>query len=114
MSLISRAFVADGICGIHNQRQHQNSFKKGPWLQESRLLAAQGSPHGGHQDRIHRPSESRLSCARLRILVQSRKAEDASRSEVDFSLKGVLSVLDRANESPRLPFALPRAFCLQA
>src|SRR6476620_152628 len=38
--------------GGSDQRQHQNPSSKGPWLQESRLSAAQGSTHGGHQDRI--------------------------------------------------------------
>ena len=50
----------------------------------------------------------------LLTVTRPRNAEDASRSEVDFSLKGVLSVRNRADESLRLPFALPRAFCLQA
>src|SRR5947207_11688032 len=59
--------------GGSHQRQHQNPLSKGPWLQESRLSAAQGSAHGGHQDRIHRSSESRLKCESLRILVQSHK-----------------------------------------
>src|SRR5205807_2528325 len=59
--------------GGSHQRQHQNPLSKGPWLQESRLSAAQGSAHGGHQDRIHRSSESRLKCGSLRILVQSPK-----------------------------------------
>src|SRR3981081_4326868 len=59
--------------GGSHQRQHQNPPSKGPWLQESRLSAAQGSTHGGHQDRIHRSSEGRLKCGSLRILVQSQK-----------------------------------------
>src|SRR5580700_10313976 len=57
--------------GGSHQRQHQNPSSKGSWLQESRLSAAQGSAHGGHQDRIHRSSESRLKCGPLRILVQN-------------------------------------------
>src|SRR5438445_8570181 len=51
----------------------KNPSSKGPWLQESRLSAAQGSTHGGHQDRIHRSSESSLKCGRLRIFVQNPK-----------------------------------------
>src|ERR1039458_8960184 len=62
--------------GSH-QRQHQDSSEKGSWLQESRLSAAQGPTHGGHQDRIHRSSESRLTCGSLRILVQSPKYKPA-------------------------------------
>src|SRR6266404_9327770 len=58
--------------GGSHQRQHQNPSQQGPWLQESRLSTAQGPTHGGHQDRIHRSSESRLKCGSLRILVQSR------------------------------------------
>src|ERR1700694_1259507 len=58
--------------GGSHQRQHQNPSEKGPRLQESGLSAAQGPTHGGHQDRIHRPSESRLKCGSLQILVQSQ------------------------------------------
>ena len=58
--------------GGSHQRQHQNSASKGPRLQESRLSVAQGTTHGGHQDRIHRSSESSLKCGSLRILVQNR------------------------------------------
>jgi hypothetical protein len=39
------------------------------------LSIAQGSTHGGHQDRIHRSSESSLKCGSLRILVQNPKIE---------------------------------------
>ena len=47
-------------------------FLEGAVATESRLSVAQGPTHGGHQDRIHRSSESRLKCGSLRILVQSR------------------------------------------
>ena len=49
---------------------------KGPWLQESQPFVAEGPTHRGHQDRIHRSSESSLKCAPLRILVLSRKNQD--------------------------------------
>ena len=42
--------------GGSHQRQHQNPSPKGPRLQKSRLPAAQGPTHGGHQDRIYRSS----------------------------------------------------------
>src|ERR1700687_5435791 len=58
-------------CGGSHQRQHQNSSEKGPRLHKSRLSAPEGSAHGGHKDRIHRSSESRLKCGSLQILVQS-------------------------------------------
>src|SRR6266481_6632476 len=58
--------------GGSHQRQHQNPSSKGSWLQKPRLPVAQGPTHGGHQDRIHRSSESSLKCGSLRILVQSR------------------------------------------
>jgi Transposase len=57
--------------GSH-QRQHQNPSSKRPGLQESELSVAQGSAHGGHQDRIHRSPESSLKCGSLQILVQNR------------------------------------------
>src|SRR5258706_15350652 len=57
--------------GGSHQRQHQNPSSKGPWLQKPLLPVAQGAAHGGHQDRIHRSSESSLKCGSLRILVQS-------------------------------------------
>ncbi len=58
--------------GGSHQRQHQNPSSKGSWLQKPLLPVAQGPTHGGHQDRIHRSSESSLKCGSLRILVQSR------------------------------------------
>src|ERR1700732_2466816 len=58
--------------GTH-QRQHQDSPEKRSRLQKSRLSALEGSTLGGHQDRIHRSSESSLRCGSLRILVQSPK-----------------------------------------
>ena len=58
--------------GGSHQRQHQNPSPKGPRLQKSRLPAAQGPTHGGHQDRIYRSSKSSLKCGSLRILAQSR------------------------------------------
>src|SRR6266478_7886825 len=59
--------------GGSHQRQHQNPSSKGSWLQKPLLPVAQGPTHGGHQDRIHRSSESSLKCGSLRILVQSLK-----------------------------------------
>src|SRR6266478_8800228 len=61
--------------GGSHQRQRQNPSSKGPWLQKPLLLVAQGAAHGGHQDRIHRSSESSLKCGSLQILVQSRKSK---------------------------------------
>src|ERR1022692_345630 len=73
--------------GGSHQRQHQNPSEKGPRLQESGLSAAQGPTHGNHKDRIHRPSESRLKCGSLQILVQSRfyLLDSAPRAEQDLS-----------------------------
>ncbi len=45
--------------------------QKGAWLQESGLSAAQGSAHGGHQDRIPRSSESRLKCGLVEFLCRA-------------------------------------------
>jgi hypothetical protein len=47
-------------------------LRRGPWLQEPWLPAAQGPAHGRHKDRIHRSKESSLKCASCRILVKSK------------------------------------------
>src|SRR6476646_8636485 len=73
--------------GGSDQRQHQNPSSKGPWLQESRLSAAQGSTHGGHQDRIHRSPESSLKCGSLRIPVQSPFSEAMTNQKAQLSVR---------------------------
>src|SRR5262245_15136993 len=42
------------------QREHQSAASPGPGLQESALLATEGSANGGSQDRIRCFQESRL------------------------------------------------------
>ena len=54
------------------QRQHQSPAPARPWLSRHELLAPEGAALGGYQDRIPRSSESRVVCAFIQILVQSR------------------------------------------
>ena len=46
-------------------------LRRGRGYKNLRLSVAEGPTHGGHQDRIHRSSESSLKCGSLRILVQN-------------------------------------------
>src|SRR5215469_4755931 len=52
--------------------KHQGTATARTWLSRSQLFAAEGTAVGGHQDPIHRFTESCLKCGRRQILVQNR------------------------------------------
>src|SRR5215471_21281426 len=51
--------------------KHQGTATARTWLSRSQLFAAEGTAVGGHQDPIHRFTESCLKCGRRQILVQN-------------------------------------------
>src|SRR5436190_14791374 len=62
---------ADGRSG-GGERQYQVTASPGPRIQEPEVPPAEGTTHGGDQNRICRCSESGLKCALYQILAQSR------------------------------------------
>src|SRR5215471_16266687 len=52
--------------------KHQGTATARTWLSRSQLFAAEVTAVGGHQDPIHRFTESCLKCGRRQILVQNR------------------------------------------
>ena len=69
-------------CGGSGQWKHQSPTASWSRLPRSRLPAAEGAALGRYQDRIRRLSESRVECALLQILVQSRKMRGKSFPDV--------------------------------
>src|SRR5215469_10345950 len=68
--------------------KHQGTATARTWLSRSQLFAAEGTAVGGHQDPIHRFTESCLKCGRRQILVQNPKKQTTFNSGLNIHFPG--------------------------